>query len=435
MPWYRALDRRQWYTLFAANLGWLFDGYETYALIITVNVAFRDLLPPDSYSAIPFYAGLTIAGTLLGWGIGGIAGGIAADYIGRKRTLMYAILAYSLMTGLTALAWSWISFLLLRFIVGLALGSEWGTGTSMVAEMWPDKHRGKGAGLMQCGLGIGFFIASAVWFFVSGWGPSAWRWMFVIGVLPAFAAIWVRTRVEEPPQWAESDRRRREVAAAQDRGEQVDDAARHLTRFTLADLFATRATRRLTVVAFLMSTATTLGWWGISSWVPPYVASVAAQQGLALGRWASLAGMAYNAGAVCGYILLGFCADAWGRKPVVTAWFVLALLLTPVLFLWTHDLSLLLVVCAVNAVFSLGQYTWCSTWLPEAFPTRIRATAVSFCFNAPRFVAFLGPLLAGTLITYFGDYGRPAVLVSSIYVLGIAAAQFFPETRGRPLPE
>lgn len=214
----------------------------------------RKLNPVSSATKCPRIA-FSIAVTLLGWGIGGIIGGIAADYIGRKRTLMYAILAYSLMTGFTALAWSWISFVVLRFIVGLALGSEWGTGTSMVAEMWPDEHRGKGAGLMQCGLGIGFFIASAGWFFVSGWGPSAWRWMFVIGVLPAFAAIWVRTRVEEPPKWAESDRRRREVAAAQDRGEEVDEAARHLTRFTLADLFATRATRRLTVVAFLMSTA------------------------------------------------------------------------------------------------------------------------------------------------------------------------------------
>ena len=116
------------------------------------------------------------------------------------------------------------------------------------------------------------------------------------------------------------------------------------------------------------------------------------------------------------------------------AWFALALLLTPVLFLWTHDLSLLLLVCAINAIFSLGQYTWCSTWLPEVYPTRIRATAISFAFNAPRFVAFVGPLIAGTLITYFGDYGRAAVPVGLIYILGIVAALFFPETRGKPLP-
>jgi MFS family permease len=275
--------------------------------------------------------------------------------------------------------------------------------------------------LMQCGLGVGFFAASAVWFVVGPLGPSAWRWMFVIGVLPALATLWIRRGVEEPEKWVEADRRRR--------------AAPHRARFPLTALLANRETRRLTFIAFLMATATTLGWWGISSWIPPYVASVAAAQGLPAARWASLAGMAYNAGAVIGYVLFGFCADAWGRKPVVIAWFAGSLLMTPVLFLGTSNLSWLLLFCGINAAFTLGQFTWCSAWLPEAFPTSIRATAISFCFNAPRFVAFLGPLVAGTLITAFGEYGRPALLVSFIYVLGIAAAPFFPETRGAPLPD
>ena len=420
-PWYRSLDRRQWRTLAAANLGWLFDGYEAYALILTVTVAFRELLPPASYGLIPIYSGVAIAVTLLGWGIGGIAGGIAADYLGRKRMLIYSVLAYSLTTGLTAFAWSWASFIALRFIVGVALGSEWGTGASLMAEMWPREHRGKGAGLMQCGLGIGFFVASAVWFVVSPLGPSAWRWMFVIGVLPAFATLWIRRGVDEPDAWIEADRKRR--------------ATPHLTRFPLATLLADPHTRSLTVIAFLMATATTLGWWGISSWIPPYVASVAAAQGLPPARWIGLAGMAYNVGGVIGYLLVGFCADAWGRKPVVIAWFASSLLMTPVLFFGTDNLPLLLLLCAINAVFTLGQFTWCSAWLPEAFPTRIRATAIGFCFNAPRFVAFLGPLVSGTLIAAFGEYGRPALLVSSIYVVGIAAAPFFPETRGKPLPD
>ena len=405
------------------------------ALILTVNVTLRELLPVERHAAIPFYSGLTIAVTLLGWGLGGMISGISADYIGRKRTLIYAILAYSALTGFTALAWSWLSFVLLRFSVGVAIGSEWGTGASMVAEMWPAKHRGKGAGLMQCGLGIGFFIASAVWFFVSSWGPSAWRWMYVIGVLPALLTVWIRRGIDEPPKWVESNRRRREALAGRRRDELTTDSADCHTGFTLTDLFANRQTRRLAWLAFTMSTATTLGWWGISSWVPPYVASVAAAQGLPGERWASFAGMSYNVGAVLGYLLLGFAADAWGRKPVVIAWFAGALLLTPVLFLWTHDLALLLVVCGLNAIFTLGQFTWCSTWLPEVFPTRIRATAISFCFNAPRFVAFLGPLVAGALISYFGSYSRAALLVGLVYLVGIGVAPFFPETRGKPLPE
>ena len=188
-PWYRSLDRSQWNTLLATNLGWMFDGYEVYALILTVGVALRQLLEPSQYSQIPSFAGIVIAITLFGWGVGGMIGGILADYIGRKRTMMLAILAYSVMTGLSALAWSWLSFALLRFLVGVAIGSEWATGASITAELWPDKARGRGAGLMQCGLGIGFFIASAVWVYVGALGPNSWRWMFLLGIIPGLCTL------------------------------------------------------------------------------------------------------------------------------------------------------------------------------------------------------------------------------------------------------
>src|SRR2546421_11929438 len=162
-PWYRSLDRKQWNTLFASNLGWMFDGYETYALILTIGIALRQLLEPAQYAQIPQYAGIVIGLTLLGWGIGGMLGGILADYIGRKRTMMIAILAYSVTTGFSAFAWNWESFAALRLIVGIAIGSEWATGASIVAQLWPDRARRKGAGLMQCGLRIGCFRASLLW--------------------------------------------------------------------------------------------------------------------------------------------------------------------------------------------------------------------------------------------------------------------------------
>src|SRR6201991_5354919 len=96
-PWYRSLTRSQWNTLISSNLGWLFDGYETYALVISVGVALRQLLDPSQYPQIPVYAGTVIALTLLGWGVGGLIGGIIADYLGRKRTMLLTILAYSLL--------------------------------------------------------------------------------------------------------------------------------------------------------------------------------------------------------------------------------------------------------------------------------------------------------------------------------------------------
>jgi MFS family permease len=433
-PWYASLTRAQWKTLFATNLGWMFDGYETFALILTVGVALRQLLDPSQFPAIPAYAGTVIAITLLGWGIGGLIGGILADYIGRRRMMIYAILAYSVMTGLSAFAWDWTSFALLRFLVGIAIGSEWATGTSITAEVWPDHARGKGAGLMQCGLGIGFFLASFTWLFVGAAGPGAWRYMFFIGILPALFALWLRTGIPESQLWERTNEQRRAARARQKSGALLAADEQALTRFTVIDLFADPEIRRRTILVFLCSLTTTLAWWGISTWVPPYVGSMAAKAGLSSQQWASYAAMAYNFGAIIGYASFGFFADAFGRKPVTIVFFALALVLTPVLFLWTQDLTLLLLVAGINGFFSLGQYSWMPVWLPELFPTRIRATGIAFAFNAPRFIAFLGPLLAGQLIVSFGGFGPAATTIAAIYVLGLVAVLFLPETRGKPLP-
>lgn len=259
--------------------------------------------------------------------------------------------------------------------------------------------------------------------------------MFLVGILPGLFTLWIRRGIPESPVWERSSELRKAAEARKKRGDQLDAADHGLTRFTLAELFADPKTRQRTIIVFLMSLTTTLAWWGISTFVPPYVGSVAAKAGLPAQAWAGYTGMAYNVGAICGYIALGFLADVFGRKPIVLLFFVVAFIMTPVLFLWTHDLNLLLLAAAVNGFFTLGQYSWMPVWLPELFPTRIRATGVAFAFNAPRFIAFLGPLLAGTLIANFGGFGNAAVTISFIYVLGFVATFFLPETRGKPLPE
>jgi MFS family permease len=434
-PWYRSLNRSQWNILLAANLGWLFDGFELYALFLTVGPAMRSLLEPAQYPQIPAYIGTVVAITLLGWGIGGIVGGLLADYIGRKRTMIFAILAYSITTGLTAISFDWVSFALLRFLVGIAIGSEWATGSSMMAELWPDHARGRGAGLMQCGIGIGFFLASFVWLYVSALGPNSWRYLYLIGILPALLTLWIRTSIPESAKWEEADARRRAALARQRSGTVLAPEEEALTRFTAADLFASPEIRRRTIIALLLSLTTTLAWWGISSWLPPYTASLAAKANQPAQQWAAYAGMAYNFGGILGYICLGFLADSIGRRPTTMIYFAMAFVMTPVLFLWTEDLNLLLLVAAVNAFFTLGQYSWLPIWLPELFPTRSRGTGIAFVFNAPRFIAFLGPLFAGTLIVQFGGYGKAAMIFACIYILGFVAAPFLPETKGKPLPE
>src|SRR6185295_12631581 len=142
-------------------------------LILTVGVALHQLLDPSQYQLIPFYAGAVIAITVFGWGLGGLLGGVLADYLGRKRSMTLTILAYSLLTGLSAFAWDWLSFAVLRFLVGLVIGNS---------------------------------------------GPGAWRYMYLIGVLPALIVFWIRRNIPESPRWEESNRRRRAAYNLQRQG-------------------------------------------------------------------------------------------------------------------------------------------------------------------------------------------------------------------------
>ena len=434
LPWYRTLNATQWKTLLASNLGWVFDGFEAFALILTVGLAMRQLLSPADLANLPTYAGGIIALTLIGWAIGGMAAGVVADYIGRKRTMILTILTYSIMTGLSAIAWDWTSFAVMRFLVGLAIGAEWVTGTAMTAEFWPDHARGRGAGLFQCGFGIGFFLASLVWLFVSATGAGAWRTMYLIGVLPALLTLWIRKSIPESTLWEEESKRRRAVAERERRGEAISADEQALTRFTLTELFAEPEIRRRTIVGLIMATASAVGFWAISTWVPPFGGAMAAKTGLPAAQWASYTGMSFTAGTIVGYVAFGFLADVFGRKPITMLYFALSLLLTPVMFLWTSSLTTLLTIAALLGCFSSGQFTWMSTWLPELYPTRMRATGAGFIFNASRIPAAFGVLIAGAIIAQLGGYGNAAMTIATVYLLGLAAAPFLPETHGKPLP-
>jgi MFS family permease len=435
LPWYRSLNRTQWKALVASNLGWTFDGFEVFALILTVGAALHQLLDPSQYKLIPAYAGAVIAITVFGWGAGGLLGGILADYIGRKRSMALTILAYSLLTGLSALSWSWLSFALFRFLVGLAIGSEWATGASITAELWPDHARGKGGAFLQSGYPIGSILASTVWVLIGTSGPSAWRYMFLIGVLPALITFWIIRNIPESPRWEQSNRQRRAAHDLRRQGATLrgEDAA--IVRFTLVDMFAEPAVRTRLILTFVMSLAVTIGYWGVSTFVPSYVGAVAAGIGLPVQRWVGLAGLVQNIGALLGFFSFGFLADALGRKPTTLFYYLMCLILTPIVYLWVNEIHLLLLIFAVYGFFIQGVFSWTAVWLPELFPTRMRATAAGFIFNTPRLISAVAPLIAGSLIVNLGGYGMTATILGMFYILGLITVPFLPETKGKPLPE
>jgi len=431
----QALTAASWRALIASFLGWMFDGYETYALILVAGVALRQLLPPNQLASIPIYIGGLLAVTLVGWATGGIIAGVLADYIGRKRMLMLSILWYALFTGLTAFAASYTSLLILRFLTGLGLGAEWGPGTAILGESWPSRSRGRAASVLQSAIGFGLLLASGVWLYVAPLGPDAWRYMFLLGVLPALSVLWIRSSVRDPDLWIAASERRRQARRRLASGEPASREDRILVGFTVKQILAIPDLRRRLLLLLALSLSTIVAWWAVSTWIPFYAGQLASRAGGDALRWAALAGLYYNLGGILGYFVFGVLADLWGRKPTMLLYYAGAVVLVLVLFRAVQDPSVFLVVAAVNGFFTLGQFAWMPVYLPELFPTAVRGSAISLVFDVTRYLAAAGPLLAGWLIVSLGGVSMAASIIGLSYLLGLLVTPFAaPETKGRPLP-
>ncbi len=432
--WTSSIGKAGWRALAASWMGWMFDGYETYALVLVMALAVGQLLPPEKLPRASVYMGGLLAVTLLGWAMGGVAAGVLTDYIGRKRMLMISILWYAVFAGLTALSPNYWFLLVFRFLTGLGLGAEWGPGTAIVAEFWPPSLRGRAGGALHAALGVGFFLASGIWLLVNPLGASSWRYMFVIGILPAFLLLYVRRAVHDPPLWVGANNRSREARKRLEMGVGSKED-RKLVQFTIVRVLSDPQLRRRVGLLLLMSLSTVVGWWSVQAWVPQYAAQLATNAGQQSQHWASLAGLMYNAGAIAGYLVLGWLADTFGRKPTTWFYYLGALGVSWCFFLLVHDMHVLLVMAAANGFFTSAQFAWMTIYLPELFPTRVRGSAMCLVFDGSRSIAAFGPLLAGWLISSFGGIGSAAAMMSLVYVVGLVVTPFAgPETKGKPLP-
>ncbi len=432
-PWYAGLTPRHWRILWGSYLGWVFDGYESLALIYALRPALHSLLTPQQAQTPAFYAGLTIGVTLLGWGAGGIAGGVLADYIGRKRMMMIAILAYALLTGVTAFADSFATLVILRFATGVAIGSEWSTGVALVAESWPDRARAKGCGFLQSAYGVGALMAAVIWWVLAATTPlgdQSWRILFALGALPALVCLYLRRSLDESERWAESLKKHHWTAP----GLAVDHATKR--PFTLLEVFREPRSRRLLLLATAMSFSATVGWWAVSTWLPTYAEGLAKSYGEPANLWGPRIGTIYTLGAIFAYVTSGFIADAIGRRLFLFLTFAGAMASTYLVYTWGGGLTLFAVFAFVNGMFSLGYaYSWMTIYLAELFTSPVRATASSVVFNGARLVAWVFPIIAGEFVTVFGGIAHAAMIMSTVYVIGLVLPWFMPETVGEPLPE
>ncbi|PLZ00240.1 MFS transporter [Burkholderia sp. WAC0059] len=405
------LTREAWGVLAIVTIFWIADGYDTFVLLVTGRPALAELLAPGTVPVFARYLGYLVTVTLAGWATGGILGGLLGDRLGRRRTMLLGVVLYSMATTASALTSTWVWLALARFLTGVGIGAEWGVGTSLLQEVWPEKWRTRGAGLLQAGFSVGGLLVSGLWILLGAKLGLSWRWMYLFGLVPLLIILAVYRHIPESTRWTKS---RRDVSAA--------------------SLFAQPQVRRHMIGALAVSISITGGWWAVTSFLPTFVASLAhdPRHAASLAGWA---GALYNFGEIVGCIALGFLAERWGRKPTTIVYLLGSLLIVPVVFAGLGSAQAVTAAQLVSGFFTGGLYSWYAIHTPELFPTRIRATAISVVFSGARYLAMAGAMAAGTLAAALGGFGKVALWFAPVYLLGVIAVLFLPETLGRGLPD
>ncbi len=428
-----------------AALGWLFDCLDQQLFNIARVPAMKDLLGTSDLRAATEYGGYVTAIFLVGWAAGGLGFGILGDRIGRAKTMLLTILVYSVCTGLSAASTGFWDFALYRFLTGLGVGGEWAVGVALVAETMPERARPYALGLLQTLSTVGNVTAALIsmgmgWLEQSGrlgtW--DAWRVMFLIGALPALLAVVIRRRLREPERWQEA------VAKA---------PAGHRAVGSYAELFGNPRWRKHALIGFLLAFAGVVGLWGILFFSIDLIRAVLRQgleaEGLApavvagkLNLWAGIASIMINVGAFAGMWTFSVLNERLGRKPSFALAFGLAMVCTALGFWFIRTPADIFWLVPLMAFGQFGLFAGYAIYLPELFPTRLRSTGVSFCYNVGRFAAALGPLTLGLLTSkVFGHLPGllplryAGITLCLVFLVGLAALPFAPETRGRGLIE
>jgi SHS family sialic acid transporter-like MFS transporter len=398
--------------LLAAFLGWLFDGFEIGLFPVVARPALLSMIPNGTDAQVGPWMAKVTACFLLGAAAGGMVFGWLGDRIGRVRALAASILTYSLFTGFGYFAQVPWHLGVCRFLAALGMGGEWALGVALVMECWPEKWRPMLAGLIGAAANVGFLIVGVI---AIQWSVTlqSWRWMFLVGALPAVLVFFILLFVPESSRWQKS----------------VASSASKPVREIIAAGLLPRA-----LLGVLLASVALIGTWGSVQWIPLWADKLA---GAANAGAKAQAQTWQGVGAIVGCLIAPQIGAWLGRR---MAYFILctgSVIICAIFFRTITEYgTVFLFMSFLTSAITASFYGWFPLYLPELFPTRVRATGQGLCYNFGRVFAAGGAMVQGNLVTHFkGSYAQAGAVVTLVYLVGMALIWFAPETKGKPLPE
>lgn len=419
LPWWKGITKYQWLVLTVAFLGWVFDIMDTALFNFAKIPMLTELLGAERMAS----EGKQIEGYLLtvfliGWSAGGLIFGVLADRWGRTKTMVATILIYTAFTGLHAVCQTWEQVAVVRFITALGIGGEWAAGAALLAEVFPDRARAPAASLLQSAAAFGPVLAALANYQIE---PADWRYLFLIGIIPALITVLIRAKVEEPERFEAV------------RGAQVR------TPFwePIVGLFSNPVWRRNAIVALVLGMVGIAGAQNISYWLPNMVAEVT--KGLpanVISDRTSTVTMSLHIGTLLGVFLVPWLADRIGRRWAIASFFVMSPVAVVAVTAGGGSYERLLLLAPLLSLFSIGVSAAFVLYFPELFPTRYRATGAGMAYNVGRILAAGIPWLTVKFMGEAqGSVAEGVLRTAIVLAAGLLVLPFAPETKGKPLPE
>lgn len=418
--WYEGITGYQWLVLVIASAGWIFDVYEGQIFNITRKEMLGDILQASGNGAdVNTYGDWFLAIFLVGGTLGGLAAGSLADRYGRRPIMVLTILMYSLFSGLTYFATELWQVGALRFLVAMGVGGEWAVAASLVAEVFPSRARAQAAGIFHASSVLGTWLAA-----IAGMAVGAqWRYAYLLGIVPALLILWVRASVKEPKKWQD--------AKQQDTSSQLGSFWDLLWN----PKWSGRALLGMALAAVGLGT-----FWSVTVAGQGLAQQLLERGGMDANSAATRAKFAYGiiqtAGGGAGLLAFGPLCARFGRRWTFIAMQGLAFLIVPITCFGPQTYQQLLWILPVFGFLTLGMHAGYAIYFPELFPTHLRATGTSFCFNGGRVLAVPVLLFSGWLKGLPDmNLGVAVSWLSTLFLVGIIVVLFLPETKGQELPD